>query len=206
MKFSKFIFPLGLLLLAGAFIWWLFSPSQTPGRAVPQLSREHIKDTDPNPTYNSNPPSSGPHSEVWTPSGFYETEKSDRNLLHSLEHGYVIVSYNCQVKERASGIKYQGAEVWAHGEEMAPEASAAAGPASAAITADEACHRLRDSLKDLVKEYKEWKIIAVPRSTLDTRIALTAWGRIDKFNNFDRSRIDSFIKAFRDRGPEATKD
>lgn len=36
-----------------------------------------------------------------------------------------------------------------------------------------------------------------PYPKLDTKIALTAWTRIDKFNDFDEERIQKFIKAFK---------
>ena len=32
---------------------------------------------------------------------------------------------------------------------------------------------------------------------MDSRIALTAWSRIDKFNEFDEKRIVRFIQAYR---------
>jgi hypothetical protein len=31
---------------------------------------------------------------------------------------------------------------------------------------------------------------------MDSRIALTAWGRIDKFDQFDESRVVGFIDAY----------
>jgi hypothetical protein len=33
-------------------------------------------------------------------------------------------------------------------------------------------------------------------------VALTTWGRLDKFGAFDRQRILNFIKIFRDKAPE----
>lgn len=208
-NFSKFTFPLICLLLVAAFFWWFLTPSSLPpGEGVGTLSREHIKDSDPDPQYNSNPPTSGPHGEVWTPAGFYESERNDRNLVHSLEHGYVVISYNCAIGEEKSENRYQNSSVvWAHeaGKKMSSESGQLEATSSATL-GNESCHKLKDQLKDLVKEYKQWKIIAVPRSNLEVRIALTAWGRIDKFNGLDKSRIERFIKAFRDKGPEATKD
>ena len=37
--------------------------------------------------------------------GFDETEKSDRNLIHSLEHGYVVIAYNCAIKNQKSTLR-----------------------------------------------------------------------------------------------------
>ncbi|MDO8561125.1 MAG: DUF3105 domain-containing protein [bacterium] len=47
-------------------------------------------------------------------------------------------------------------------------------------------------------------IIITPRSANDADIALAAWQRLDKFNVADYSdeRVDKFIKAYRNKGPE----
>ncbi|HVW34393.1 MAG TPA: DUF3105 domain-containing protein [Acidimicrobiia bacterium] len=53
--------------------------------------RHHI----PNATYTVDPPSGGDHDPVPAPAGFYATTDvpSDGHLVHSLEHGFVIVWY-----------------------------------------------------------------------------------------------------------------
>lgn len=45
--------------------------------------------------YSTNPPTSGPHYSSPTPPGFYDEPVADGNLVHSLEHGYVIFWYDC---------------------------------------------------------------------------------------------------------------
>ena len=37
---------------------------------------------------------------------------------------------------------------------------------------------------------------------METRVALSAWGRLDKLDGFNRQEIMDFINAFRD-GPKA---
>lgn len=46
-------------------------------------------------TYSVNPPSGGDHDPVPSPAGFYDTSNvpTDGHLVHSLEHGFVIVWY-----------------------------------------------------------------------------------------------------------------
>jgi hypothetical protein len=39
-------------------------------------------------------------------------------------------------------------------------------------------------------------VILAPYPNLETRIALTAWGRIDTFEDFDEQRIVRFIDAY----------
>ena len=66
------------------------------------------------------------------------------------------------------------------------------------------CKDLVKKLSDLANEVRMWKMIVVPRPSLDVPLALTAWTRIDKLQNFDKERIMRFITAFRDKGPEKT--
>ncbi len=60
--------------------------------------------------------------------------------------------------------------------------------------------------KKLEAFYEKWgrKIIVTPRSQNDADIALAAWTHLDKFSvgEYSEERIDNFIKAFRNRGPE----
>ena len=43
---------------------------------------------------NSSPPTSGPHWRHAADPGFYGTELPDEELVHNLEHGQIVVSYN----------------------------------------------------------------------------------------------------------------
>jgi hypothetical protein len=58
------------------------------------------------------------------------------------------------------------------------------------------CDALVAQLRTLVSRYPD-KVILAPYPQMDARIALTAWGRIDTFNDFDEQRIVRFIEAFR---------
>jgi hypothetical protein len=46
-------------------------------------------------TYSVNPPSGGDHDPVPSPAGFYDTSNvpTDGHLVHSLEHGFVVLWY-----------------------------------------------------------------------------------------------------------------
>lgn len=70
---------------------------------------------------------------------------------------------------------------------------------------DQQCKDEREQLRKLVEnEFNSWKVVLMPRVDLETRYALTAWTRIDTFNDFDIERVRRFIKAYRDKGPERT--
>ena len=51
-------------------------------------------------------------------------------------------------------------------------------------------------LKAIVSSY-EHQVILAPYPGMKTRIALTAWTRLDRFEEFDEKRIVRFIEAYR---------
>ncbi len=58
------------------------------------------------------------------------------------------------------------------------------------------CGILIRRLESIVGRYDEYVVLA-PYPRLDRKIALTAWGRIDKFDQFDEKRIVKFIEAYK---------
>jgi hypothetical protein len=60
----------------------------------------------------------------------------------------------------------------------------------------EGCEDLVEGLSAIVSQYDE-QVILAPYPGIGSRIALTAWGRIDTFDEFDEDRVAQFIKAFR---------
>ncbi|HYB44472.1 MAG TPA: DUF3105 domain-containing protein [Candidatus Methylomirabilis sp.] len=59
-----------------------------------------------------------------------------------------------------------------------------------------ACPELVDKLTEIVKRYPD-RVLLAPYPGMPTRIALTAWTRMDAFDDFDRARIVRFIDAYR---------
>ncbi len=45
--------------------------------------------------YNSNPPTSGPHLPNWSDWGVFNQPLSDELTLHNLEHGGIVIQYDC---------------------------------------------------------------------------------------------------------------
>jgi hypothetical protein len=149
-------------------------PAPRPGEDVPVQGRGHIAEGVPHDPYNSDPPSSGPHYALPAEAGFYEVAPADEYLVHSLEHGYVIIWYNCD--RLVTGT----------------------------------CDDLKADVRDVMSRAgnslitNTLKLIAVPRPSMPQALALTAWSRIHRMEQFDRQEIIDFIKAFRDtRAPEA---
>lgn len=68
-------------------------------KKIADLGRTHVKEGE-IVKYNSNPPTSGPHYPEWKKPDIYTEPQEDGYLIHSLEHGYVILSYNCDAKPK----------------------------------------------------------------------------------------------------------
>jgi hypothetical protein len=60
----------------------------------------------------------------------------------------------------------------------------------------EGCQDLVDRLSAIVSLYDE-QVILAPYPGIGSRIALTAWRRIDTFDELDEDRVTQFIRAFR---------
>ena len=58
------------------------------------------------------------------------------------------------------------------------------------------CPDVVEKLKAIVEGYPD-RVILAPYPGMKTRIALTAWTRIDTFDRVDESRIKGFIKTYR---------
>ncbi len=87
---------IGVLLLVGVVAWSVFQSNQpTPGQAMPIQGQQHIPVGQSHPAYNSDPPTSGWHYAEPARAGFYDTPLPDEQLVHNLEHGHVIISYDC---------------------------------------------------------------------------------------------------------------
>lgn len=154
-----------LMAVAAIPLWFL----SRPGQRVESQGRAHIPvGTSHTIAYNTDPPTSGPHYDPSADPGIYDEPIPDGYLIHSLEHGYVIISHNL---------------------EDLPD--------------DEASRIVRE-LAMIADSERMWKLIVVPRPGMDSRFALTAWQRIDTFNQLNERRIRRFIRAWRDRGPEHT--
>lgn len=205
------------LTIFGLLGWTFYQFRPKPGTQVADLGRTHVQ-VGSQVEYNSNPPTSGPHYEEWVKVGIYDRPQDDRYLIHSLEHGYIVISYNCAYKESsfiravsAHGIEELDATPSIAGLKTATEDASASAKMGDKFRSDE-CHTLVDQLTKVFEDRGKKKAIITPRPGLDARIALTAWNYLDKFNPSassglsvsDENRMKRFIDAHRDQGPEKT--
>lgn len=195
-----------------------------PGELIADFGRNHVTDIA-GVSYNSDPPTSGPHFPMWAKKGVYDRLISDGYLIHSLEHGYIILSYDC-TKPVISYWPLAVSQTFAH-DEPAKETSdsgqllkhmklkqtdkmSAFTPENAPEIEvelpdefkSESCKALVNKLGEFMPKFE--RILIVPRVNMQSPIALTAWNRIERLDKVDNAKILEFIKAFHNKGPEKT--
>lgn len=127
--------------------------------------------------YGSNPPSSGTHYETWSAFREYETPIQRGFAVHSMEHGAVVVSYNCadcegEVAAARDLILELGLD---------PLCCSDAARCSAPVS----------------------RLILMPDPELDVRFAAASWGFTLKADCFEPEVFRAFVEAHRGRGLEA---
>lgn len=137
-----------------------------PVQSFPDQGRQHLQPGQTFTGYNSNPPTSGPHSPAAAPWGIYDRPIPKEVLVHNMEHGGVVIWYNCQ-----------------------------GGPQP---LSERQCQELRDNLARVVQAFLgERKLVSMaPYPDMPRRLALTAWTKLDTFDEFDEARISSFIRHY----------
>lgn len=143
-----------------------------PGRRVVVMGAAHIGEGQQHVAYNSTPPTSGPHWSIGgrapVPWGIYKEPIPDEAQIHNLEHGGIMIQYNCRDCPELVGSIENFYNTWV------PENRLPLFPASS-------------------------KIVVAPYYDMPTRIALTAWGRIDTMEEWDPARVIRFLEAYRSK-------
>ena len=141
--------------------------------------REHLPVGQGYDFYNSNPPTSGPHSAQPAAWGVHEEPVAKEAPVHNMEHGGVVIWYDCTFV--TEGLP--------------------AGPRQVSvgqILADPACVELRDKLASVVESaLADGKLVLmVPYQEMGHPIAMTAWRTLDTLDEFDAARIQAFIDHY----------
>lgn len=121
--YKRIIKWIGAIIFLGFVGYGFFSfilqqiETQEVGQSIPIQGREHIQIDESHLAYNSNPPTSGPHYGQEVEWGIYQEELPDEQVVHSLEHGGIWISYQPDIDEGAKekieaiGKKYLGSVV-----------------------------------------------------------------------------------------------
>ncbi len=180
-RIQKIIIQAVFLILIFGFIGWKLTRPKT-GQSVADLGNDHIASVDTqHVAYNSIPPTSGPHLGHKAPWGVSDVPIPNELQIHNLEDGGVMVQYWC-----------------GGGFDNMPKDSVLEATSTTEVIADyqKGCPELVSQLKEIVDRYGE-QVLLAPYPELPSKIALTAWTRIDTFDEFDKKRIVNFIQAYR---------
>jgi hypothetical protein len=141
----------------------------------PLLAGEHVPEGTAI-TWSSNPPSSGPHYPIWA--NYQEFDKPvDRGyLVHSMEHGGVVLFYKCDADAASCDADVTGLR-----------------QVRDAVPADPLCS---PPIKN--------RIVIVPDPLLDVPIAAAAWGWTYKAPCLDVPTLTQFAKDHVTLGTEDT--
>jgi len=122
--------------------------------------------------YSTNPPSSGKHYDVWAAYQTYDFPVPRGYWVHALEHGGVVISYNCP-----DGCADEVAQV---------ESLIASLPADPRCTPVGLDHQ----------------VIITPDPLLDTRWAMSSWGKTLRASCIDEAAFQEFYESNTAFGPE----
>lgn len=120
-------------------------------------------------TYSTNPPSSGSHYPIWANFLEYNAPVADGYLVHSLEHGAVLLTYDC-------------------------DPNACSPPAGVL----EALRAVRNAVPTdpLCDPAIRVRVILAPRPANDVPVAASAWGATYKADCVDAPSLSKFITDF----------
>lgn len=143
------------------------------GEAFPLQFAEHIPDGEPLPAYNSNPPTSGAHYSRGLDPGFYD--ETALNELPPNPEGHLM--HNLE----------HGYIIFWYNCNLLDETG---------------CSELKAQIFDYMENSPVPKLIAFPWETTDTPLALTSWGYMLEFDEFNERQATNFINSNRTRAPE----
>ncbi len=168
---------LGLILLSVALS---ACSGSGPGETFQNQGAQHIADDATFDGYNSVPPTSGPHWGAPAPWGISTSPLPNERQVHNLEHGGVIIQYNTEDQE------------------------------------------LINNLTRFAQKQPNFPcfLIVAPYPDMPFTIAITAWpgkpalppsqptyldGVRDTMDAYDEERLQEFISAYREKGPERVR-
>jgi len=122
--------------------------------------------------YSTNPPSSGQHYSVWAAYQTYDFPVPRGYWVHCLEHGAIVITYNCP-----DGCADEVAQVES---------------VIASLPSDPRCTAVG----------LEHQIVLTPDPLLDTRWAMSSWGRTLRASCIDEAAFKDFYESNTAFGPE----
>lgn len=149
--------------------------------------------------YPTNPPASGPHYPIWAAFQEFLTPVPRPFWVHSLEHGAVVILYNCAALAGDGGAGDDGSD--------ATDSSDASDAGGAT------CSTWVDGLRAMIAALPEdplcdkdagvsRRIVLTPDPLIHGPIAAAAWGWTYNAACFDRPSLEQFVKDHYAKAPE----
>jgi hypothetical protein len=164
---------IGVLIVIGFIGWTVFRPAA--GEAVPIMANagDHVQPgSDPGP-FNSNPPTSGRHYAQEYDAGFYE--ESDPEVQNDFPEGYLL--HNLE----------HGYTIFWYNCDLLDEAG---------------CSNLKSDIIGVMNDLNNFKVIGFPRSSIESPLVMTSWGRMLAMEALNVDQARDFISRNRNRAPE----
>ncbi len=137
-------------------------------------SFSHVPEgTDPGP-YNSDPPSSGHHYPTPAFAGFYDEEQAAS--FNPFPAGYLVHS-----------MEHGYVIFWYN--------------CAGLKTGD--CENLKKAIQGVMSRVGDFKVIGFPWPSLDVPVAMTSWGRLLRFDQFDPVLAEAFVRNNRNNPNQA---
>ena len=163
------------VVIIGLFVWQGSQSFASVGEQV-EVSPDYVnhieEGTDPGP-FPSNPPAGGRHYASEWDAGFYEENSSQTQIAYP--EGYI-----------GHNLEHGYIVFWYN----------------CASLSESECGTLKSEIKAVMDDFGGTKLIAFPWPSLDGPVAMTSWGRIQRFDSFDPNTAAAFIKANLNKAPE----
>jgi len=164
------------------------APAGAPfaGKSFPSQGHTHLDPTEPDDfIYNSNPPTSGPHKEIFSDQFVNPNPLPAYVQVHLLEHGNVLLQYSCTCPDVAASL------------------SAIAYEYDSKLIAP---NELQPTAEEVQAGEEQGKaVIVAPYPSMKSKIALTAWTRLGVLSSVDKPKIESFISLYLSNASNASQ-
>ena len=154
------------------------------GQLIPQMPHTHVAPPT-KVTYEHNPPTSGCHYSLSSPNpapipaGVYTQHIDPEHWVHNLEHGYIVVVYNCP---QGCASDFQALRTWAAKQKPDPGLAA-----------------LQQQNPSFVAYSK---VLVIPWS-FDHKFAVLSWDYYDPMDSLDTGELQRFYDNHVGQSPES---
>lgn len=166
---------LGAIVLTalGLLVFQGVRPAAGEEVAIPANYGEHIEEGQEPGPFPSNPPAGGRHYANEFDAGFYDENSPQVQVAYP--EGYI-----------GHNLEHGYVIFWYN----------------CTSQSESECSNLKSEIKAVMKDFGGVKLVAFPWPSMDVPVAMTSWGRIQRFDSFDPKTASTFVKANLNRAPE----